>query len=439
MTALPRGPRSLLRALVDTYLGDPLALQLRMQRQYGDPFTAPTPLGPTVITGNPEGIKTLLTADGEVYQSAVGGTLDIFPGRGEGSLFLLAGEKHRAARKLLAPPFHGARMRAYGMLIRDIVRRWIGRWRPGETFCVLDTMQAITLDVIIQAIFGVAGSERVEQFHRQVVDSFAAFVPSIIVLKRLRRNFFPPWVRFQSRFTDLQRMIMEHAAARRADPQGHEDILSLLLQARYDDGSALSEKELFSQLLTFVFAGHETTAVSLAWALYYLHRSPESLARLRAELLPLRPALEPEAVAKLPLLEAVCNETLRLQPIIPMVRRRLARPLSLLGSELPAGTQLGIGAYLAHMRPEIFPEPLTFRPERFLSRTYSPYEYLPFGGGIRRCLGAAFALYEMKLALAITLSSCELELLETRPVPTRMRGATLGPKGGIAMRLTRAL
>lgn len=215
MTALPRGPRSLLRALVDTYLGDPLALQLRMQRQYGDPFTAPTPLGPTVITGNPEGIKTLLTADGEVYQSAVGGTLDIFPGRGEGSLFLLAGEKHRAARKLLAPPFHGARMRAYGMLIRDIVRRWIGRWRPGETFYVLDTMQAITLDVIIQAIFGVAGSERVEQFHRQVVDSFAAFVPSIIVLKRLRRNFFPPWVRFQSRFTDLQRMIMEHAAARR--------------------------------------------------------------------------------------------------------------------------------------------------------------------------------------------------------------------------------
>jgi cytochrome P450 len=411
---------------------------LRILRDYGDTYTLATLMGPQFITANPEGIKTLLTADPDTYTVALTELFDVFPGQGEGSLFKMTGESHRAARKLLAPPFHGARMRAYGALMRDIALRWARKWQPGRPFSMQETTQGITLDVIIQAIYGVSGEQQVEHFHAQVVKTVAAFVPSILILKGLRRNFFGlgPWARFQHRLAELQRLTLDQILEHRQSPQGREDILSLLLQARYEDGRALTETELFSQLFTFVFAGHETTAISLAWAFYFLHRDPAVLGRLRQELAPHRDSLDPDAIAKLPYLDAVCSETLRLRPVLPIVSRRLAKPLTVMGYKLPAGMMLGMGAFQAHMRPEVYSEPEAFRPERFLSRTYTPFEYLPFGGGARRCLGAAFALYEMKIVLAAIVCTYELKLASSRPVAAQLRAATVGPRGGVPMMLS---
>lgn len=439
---LPNGPRSILRQAIATYLGDLDQVQLSYLRKYGDTFTLPGLIGTYFITANPEGIKTILTADPDTFQVPLTELFEIFPGNGDGSLFKMLGERHRAARKLLAPPFHGARMRAYGTLMRDVALRWAQKWELGKPLVMQDTSQAITLDIIIRAIFGIADEERVQRFHRQVAASLESFVPSIVMWKALRRNFFGlgPWARYQRALGALQQMTTAEVQARRADPDStaaREDILSLLLAARYEDGRPLSDIELFSQLLTFVFAGHETTAITLSWAFYFLHRHPECLARLRDELAGLGGSPEPDAVAKLPYLDAVCNETMRLRPVLPIVSRKLARPLTVLGYELPAGMMFGIGAFLAHMRPEVYPEPQAFRPERFLARTYSPFEFLPFGGGARRCLGAGFAMYEMKIVLATLLSTYRFKLLERRPVPPVMRAATVGPRGGIRMMLVK--
>lgn len=441
MADLPNGPRNVISETLAMYLGDPYELQLRTMQKFGDTFMAPTVVyGPRFVTGNPEAIKALFAAEPTTFSTALGDVLSIFPGQGEGSLFTLTGDRHRAARKLLAPSFHGARMRAYGTLIRDIARRWAAAWQPGRQFVLLDTTQAIALDVIIQAVFGVTGQSQVQRFHQHIRDSFATFVPSLVLFKSLRRPFWGigPWARFESMFTELQGMIMSEVAAHRAGPDGRQDILSLLLQARYEDGSPLSDIELFTQLLTFVFAGHETTAISLAWAFYLLHRHPAALARLRQELATLGSDPDPDAIVKLPYLEAACNETLRLRPIQPVVSRKLARPLTVAGYALPAGTTIGINLVLAHQRPEVFPKPQVFRPERFLDRTFAPHEFLPFGGGTRRCIGAAFAMYEMKIVLATLLAAGELTLVETGPVLPRMRAAIVGPKGGVRMRLEKA-
>jgi cytochrome P450 len=324
--------------------------------------------------------------------------------------------------------------------MRDTTLAWTRRWVPGQRFAMMDTTQAITLDIIIEAVFGVTGGERVRRFHDVIVATIATFSPLIVMFKFLRHDFLGlgPWAKFQRHFTALRRLVDEELVALRAAPEGREDILSMLVLARYEDGRGLTDQEIFDQLLTLLMAGHETTSIALAWALYFLHQNPQTLTRLRAELATLGEDPEPEATAKLPYLEAVCSECLRLRPL-PVVSRKLARPLTVLGYELPAGMLVGSAAYATHMREDIYPEPEQFRPERFLSRTYSPFEYLPFGGGARRCIGSAFALYEMKLVLATLLTHNRLELVETGPVKSVMRAATVGPKGGIAMILKERL
>lgn len=437
MKKLPGGPRSGLWHM----LADPYDATLGFQRKYGDPFTYSSLGDKFFITGNPEGIKAIMTADPDTFEPPFGESLGVFLGKS--SLFMMSGAAHRAARKLLMPPFHGARMRAYGTLMRDTTLRWLRDLVPGRRFVMQDLTQAITLDIIIEAVFGVRGAERIRRFHDDLVATVASFSPLIVVFKFLRHNFLGvgPWARFQRRFSALRQLVFEEIAAHRAAPEGRQDILSLLILARHEDGGGLSDQEIFEHLLTLLMAGHETTALALAWACYFLHRNPQVLDRLRAELATLGAPpqdADPEAIAKLPYLEAVCQECLRLRPL-PIVSRKLARPLTVLGYELPAGMLLGAGAYLVHMNPELYPEPEQFRPERFRDRTYSPFEYLPFGGGARRCIGAAFAMYEMKIVLATLLATSRLELAEKKPVKSVMRAATVGPKGGVRMILTERL
>jgi cytochrome P450 len=323
-------------------------------------------------------------------------------------------------------------MRAYGDSMRAAARRWAERIPRGTSTPILDTCQGITLDIIIEAIFGERDPAKVTDLHAGILALVASFNPLLGVFKFLQRDFFGlgPWVKFQACAKALHERIDALIALRRSTPG--DDILSMLLAVRDDQGAPLSDQEVHEQLVTFIVAGHETTATTLAWAMDHLHRAPDTLATLRAEL---ATASSPDALARLPYLDAVWQETLRLHPPVPVVSRKLTREFVLKGHALPAGTTVGFAVYMAHLRPEVFPEPKAFKPERFVQRAYSPFEYAPFGGGARRCLGAAFAAYELKIVLATLLEGRSFRLDEPAPVRSAFRIGTYGPETGVRMTL----
>ena len=432
MSRLPAGPRNALLTTV-RYLRDPFESLLDAARRYGDPFTWPTFLGKMVVTGDPEGIKTLLSADPEIYE-ALGADL-LAPVLGENNLILLSGERHRAMRKLQNPQFHGERLHAYGRLITGITEEHAGRWPPERPFPIQQTMQAISLDVILQAVLGLSEPATRAAFAEAVRSLVAALKPSFMFIRALRRPMFGlgAWARFQRLRATTLALFGKELAARRARAEPREDILSLMLAGRKEDGGAFDDQELFEQMISLIGAGHETTASALTWALYHVHRDPSVKAALLEELQSLAVPLDPEAVTKLPYLNAVCSEVLRLDPVAPIVGRKLRQGLTLQGYDLHPGVSVGIGIINVHRRADLYPEPELFRPERFLTREYGAFEYLPFGGGSRRCLGAAFALYEMKLVLATVLRLHRLRLVTDVPVRAALRNTTVGPAATIEM------
>jgi cytochrome P450 len=433
MSRLPPGPSL---ALVQTlrYLRDPYGIYSAYLEKYGDPFTLAGAGGPMVVTGTPEGVRTILSAPPEGY-AAFGADL-LAPVLGEYSMMLLSGEAHRASRRLLAPPFHSARMRLYGRVMQECTRQQIEPWLARQPFPLFPVTQAISLAVMVRAVFGVTEPERVQAYERALIDVLEAVNPSFLFIAALRRNFggVGPWARFVRRRERIEALLLDEFASRRREQQPREDILSLLLSARYEDGSPMSDTDIIGQLMTLLAAGHETTAISLSWALYLLHGHEQVLERLRDELRTLPDDADPDAVARLPLLEAVCHETLRLHPITPIIARALVAPLELMGYQLPAGVSVGASILLVHRRADLYPEPEQFQPDRFLTRSYSPFEFLPFGGGVRRCIGAAFALYEMKLVLATLLRSYRFSLETTADPGHAVRNTTVGPRRAILMR-----
>jgi cytochrome P450 len=428
---LPPGSRHRLLATLD-YLRDPYRHLLASARRYGDPYLMPSFMGPTVATWDPLALQTLLAADPDTY-AAVGAEL-MGPVLGFHGLMLLSGERHRAMRKLVTPPFHGARMRTYGALIAETAQQHADRWPRDRAFDVHPTMQAISLDVIFKAVLGLEDRERRESFRAAILGLMGALKPSFLFLRWLRRPFggMGPWARFQGATARVTDLFNAELGRRRADPRPREDILSLLMEARHEDGAGLSDQELHEQMMTLIGAGHETTASALAFALHHVHADPAVEAELRAELgkLPGGP-LDPQVVGALPYLDAVCSETLRIHPVAPLIGRTLCKPITLKGYDLPPGVLVGIDILNLHRRPDLYPEPERFRPQRFLERRFAPHEYLPFGGGSRRCVGAAFATYEMKLVLATVLRAHRMRLATRRPLRVALRNTTVGPAGGV--------
>jgi len=432
MPAIPKGPSSVLRPLIE-YLLDPYGAAVRALEKYGDPLEVNTPAGKMVMTSNPELIREIFSAGPETFAAF---SLDLLGELiGEGSLMVISGERHRAVRKLLAPPFHGERMRQYGRLMQETALRWASRWPKGSPFRMDETAHAITLEVIIQAVFGVTESSQVEVLRNTLLSLLGTVHPSFVFVRSLRRNFGGqgPYARFQRALHILQALISEQIASRRQTGRQGEDILSMLLQARYDDGSALEEREIQEQLLALLFAGKEPTAVALTWAFHLVHHHPLVLERLRAELGEAGPQPTPETLAALPYLEAVCLETLRLYPVVPVLGRRLTRPLRLGGYEVPAGVGLGISVVAAHRRAELYPAPHRFRPERFLERKYSAFEFMPFGGGARRCPAAAFAMYQMKIVLGTLVQRYRLRNARSTPPRVVPRATFAAPARGVEM------
>ncbi|MEZ4300918.1 MAG: cytochrome P450 [Polyangiaceae bacterium] len=431
---LPPGPRRVGPVAFVRSLPDPTDLMLQMRDRYGDTYTMPTPLGPVVVTGDPEGVRALFTADPDTflpYRPDVSA-----PMLGETSLALVSGARHRRDRKLLTPPFHGARMRAYGEIMADSARRAAASWEQGRPFKMLETTQEISMEVILEAVFGLRLRTPQGEAVRKAVSRFVGAIrPQFIFFQWMRRDLLglSAWARFKRAREELDSLLFSMMAERRAQGEEREDILSLMMSARYEDGGQMSDMELRDQLMTLLFAGHEATAIGMAWAFYWLHRQPEELGRLLADLDGLGADAGVEAIAALPSLDAVCQEALRIHPVTPEILRVLARPFRLLDWTLPAGTAVMASAILVHRREDLYPEATLFRPSRFLSRKPAPFEHIPFGGGARRCIGAAFGLHEMKVVLGTILRSHKLRLASSKQVKPQRRGFTMGPKGGVPM------
>ncbi|MGD1805559.1 cytochrome P450 [Dapis sp. BLCC M126] len=408
-------------------------------KKYGDIFTMITSLGKVVIVSIPQAFQEILTKDNNEYEAPGSKLLQSM--FGEYSMFSLEGDRHRRERKLLMPPFHGDRMRNYGELICNITKEAASNLTVSQTFIARKLMQEITMQVILQAVFGLYDSPRLSQIRSMLADflelTASPLRASLLFFPWLQKDLGPwsPWGKYQRQQEKLNELLYTEIATRRSqlDPN-RTDILTLMLLARDEEGQGMTDQEIRDELITMLVAGHETTATALAWAVYWVHKQPEVYQKLMEELATLEGNTDPMTIFRLPYLTAVCQETLRIYPVVILTfPRRTKQPVDLQGYHLEAGTMIMGSIYLTHHREDLYPEPKKFKPERFLERQFSPYEYLPFGGGSRRCLGMALANFEMRLVLATLLSNFEMELAENQPVKPQRRGLTLGPAGGVKM------
>jgi cytochrome P450 len=378
---------------------------------------------PMVMISDPAAIKALYTE--REHGLPPGREVVLTPIVGPRSVLVIEGKDHLAHRKLMLPPFHGERMRSYEPLVSQIVDAEIDSWRLGEEFAIHPRMQAITLEVILRVVFGVAEGERLERLRvvlTKVLEETASPFTQLVGLASRRFGGRGPWASFEAQLKAVDELLYAEIADRRAagDFEERDDILSLLMQARFEDGEGMDDSDLRDQLMTLLLAGHETTATALAWTFDLLLRHPRELGRLRDSL----EAGEDEYM------RATISESLRLRPVVPLAGRRLAKDLVADGLELPAGTDVTPAIWLAHTRADAYPEPYAFRPERFLSDPPDTYAWVPFGGGVRRCLGAAFAEFEMRIVLREVLGRCELRKASPAPEKIGRRNITLSPKHG---------
>lgn len=426
MYTLPPGPRG---RLLTTYrlLAQPVTYLPRLFETYGDIFTLRAFTGNVVILASPEGARAVYSASPEHF--GLFAVRSITPVVGESSIVVMTGARHQRERKLLMPCFHGEHMRVYARTMADAAARRLHGVAGHVSMHRL--AQEISLDIIIRAVFGVQEETRTPCFAEAVLAMTGAMRQSVMLIPLLQHEFggVGPYARLRRCFAALDALLQEQVEHARAQPG--QDILSLMLAARTEDGEGMTDAEIRDELRTLLIAGHETTAVGLTWAVDLVHRHPEVLARLQDEIDALGPDPDPGEYAKLPYLDAVCREALRIRPVVNEAVRMLVASLKIGDYELPAGVGIAPSILLIHRRPDIYPEPDVFRPERFLERKFSPFEFLPFGGGHRRCLGAAFAMFEMKVVLGAMLSRWQIRLLDDEtPAPMR-RAITVQPRGGV--------
>ena len=413
-------------------------------REYPDCFSLSQKSSPPVVYFyHPEAIKQLFTSPPEWFNTSSGRIL--VPILGDNSLLVLDGDRHRSQRKLLMPPFHGARIQTYAELITTITQEETDRWQLNQPFNVRAAMQKISLRIIMNVVFGISSGQRYEELQvllTSLVDSIGSPAAStMLYFPVLQEDWgaWSPWGRFWRTKQKINSLLTAEIEQRRIEAdRERDDILSLLLSVRDINGQSMSDEELRDELLTLLFAGHETTASAISWSLYWVERLPEVKAKLRQELATISVVNDPLAVTKLEYLTATVRETLRIYPIAVNTFPRVAKqPIKIFDYWLEAGTVLFGSIYLTHRRSDLYPEPNCFKPERFLSRQYSSYEYLPFGGGSRLCIGYALALLEMKLVLANVLSRFELKRVGNKTVKPTRRGVTLAPPSNMQIIATK--
>jgi cytochrome P450 len=407
----------------------PVESLLGWHARYGDVVTVPLLIfGTGVYVADPEAIRELFVGDqSDLHAGEANAPLSVV--LGQRSVLVLDGPEHLRHRRMLLAPLKGESVQRYRDVIRRVAEREVDRWQAGERFAMRHRMRALTFEVIARIVFGVTDPARIKQLHHAltaVLDSTAM----LAVPEALRRDLGPwsPWGRFQRRLAAADALVYEEIAVRRRESElaQHDDVLSLLLAARDDDDRPLTDEELRDELMTMLLAGHETTATALAFAFDLLLHNPLVLARLEAEL----------GNGDDRYLDAVVAESLRLRPVIDAAERTLVTPRTVAGHELPAGIRVYPSIVAVHMREELYPEPAAFRPERFLDGQSSSYAWIPFGGGIRRCIGAALAEAEMAEVLRIVIPRVRLRAVRDAPDPVVMRGITLVPRHGVQVEVS---
>jgi cytochrome P450 len=428
-SALPPGPRypALIQG-IGTWTR-PLAFMERNRARYGRRYTTRFPAAPPfVIHSEPEHIKEIFTAPPDVLHPGEGARV-LEPVVGANSVILLDGDAHMSQRKLMLPAFHGERMERLTGLMEEVAGREVASWPREQPIRLQERFQRLTLEIILRAVFGLDPGRRLEALRARLSEllrfgdrpiSLVQIDPEGVAGKLLAR--MPAFARFLALREEADSLIFELIEERRGAEEERDDVLTMLLAARHEDGTPMSDEELRDELMTLLVAGHETTASSLSWGFERLIRTPRALGRLAEE----TDAGEEEAY-----LTATIQEILRRRPVLPTAAPRLVRqPIEVGGWQYEPGVCLVAATYLVHHDPDIYEEPYAFRPERFLDAPPGTYTWIPFGGGRRRCLGASFAMLEMKVVLRSVLGSCEVAAVTEEQEPARRRNITVTPGGG---------
>jgi cytochrome P450 len=423
----------------------PTELMQACERRYGSAFRVKLLPFDISLFSDPESIRAIFASKSdEMRAGEVNRILRVLVG--ESSVLLLDGEEHMRHRKLLLPSFHGERMRFYGETMAAITRNTLASWPENVEFSLHPHMQEITLQIILRTVFGAEEGAELTALHGQIKHLLSAGERRIALPVMVYMSTHPQvemripfkwWLKARNA-TDT--LLYQQIFTRRVEAKAtnRNDVLAMLMQARDEHGQPLTDRELRDELMTALAAGHETTATALAWAFERILSTAGVYARLRDEIDAVGGvSASPDRLAALPYLDATIKEVLRLRPVVPIVGRVLQRSTTLGGYEFPAGATVGACIYLAHRNPSVYPEPDAFRPERFLGVQPDPVSWLPFGGGIRRCIGAQFATYEMKIVLGALLAACDFTLAQPTPARVRRRAITFWPEGGTCVRIKR--
>ena len=422
---LPDGPHYPRTVQAWLWLKKPLWFLDHCSLTYGDVFTMRLPLGINLVhVTDPELVKAVFSGNNDTLRAGEANAAFLEPMVGRHSVLVLDGPEHLRQRKLILPAFHGDRMRAWDATIRDITRAEIARWPVGQPFALRPSMQSITLDVIIRVVFGVDGTARADDLRRRIVTVIRIGRNPFLLLATRDRRLGPyaPWARLLRARDELHAALADEISERRHEPdlERRSDVLSQLLLARDDEGRAMTDDEVRDELVTLLFAGHETTATSLAWALDLLLHHPQALSRLRAEL----------DSGGSEYLDATIRETLRLRPVVALVDRHVREATRVGEHTIPPGAILCPNIYLAQRRADLYEDPAAFRPERFVGQAPPGFGWFPFGGGIRRCLGASFATFEMQIVIPEVLRAVTLRPATRRPAQVRRESVTFVPHDG---------
>lgn len=435
------------------WVADPIGYMETAAQKYPDIFSSEIAQawGKVFFVNEPQAIQEILTNDRKQFTAPGDLNTILSPIVGNNSVITLSSDRHKKRRQLVMPAFHGSRMQHYGELIAKLTRQSFEPMLARRSFAVRDVMQNISLQVILQTVFGLYEGDRLQKLGGLISNLTELFnsplTSAMLFFPVLQKDLgkWSPWGNFVAQREQIDQLIYAEISDRRANLEPERtDILTMLLLSTDVDGNALSDMELRDELMALLFAGHETTATAVSWALYWIERSPEVKSKLLHELAAQAKSNQGDqdwmSIFKLPYLTAVCNETLRIHPVAMLTFPRVvAESATILDVQLECNDIVMGCIYLLHQREDLYPEPKKFKPERFLERQFSPYEFMPFGGGVRRCVGEALAQFEMKIILATILRHYQLTLLDNQPVKPQRRGVTLAPKGGVKMQASQKL